>query len=189
MDIAGWEERYRSAEQPQHEQPTILLVETAANLVPGAAIDLACGAGRNALYLAEKGWNVTAVDGSAAAIEIARRRAAERGFALRTEVADLTAASFDLPQNAFDLIVIAYYLQRDLFARVQAAVRPGGLVLAIAHTPEAGASWSYKRAAPGELRGFFTGWEILHDYEGPSRDPAHHRPVAEIVARRPASTG
>lgn len=186
MDIAGWEERYRSVEQPQQEQPTILLVETAANLVPGTAIDLACGAGRNALYLAEKGWKVTAVDGSTTAIEIVRQRAAERGLALQTEVADLTGPSFNLPQDAFDLIVIAYYLQRDLLARVKTVVRPGGVVLAIAHTPEAGESWNYKRAAPGELRGFFSGWEILHDYEGPSRDPAHHRPVAEIVARRTA---
>jgi SAM-dependent methyltransferase len=89
-----------------------------------------------------------------------------------------------MPSAEFDLVVIAFYLQRDLFRQVKQAVRPGGLVLAIVHTPEPGERWTEKRAAPGELRGFFTGWEILHDYEGPSRDPAHHRPVAEILARR-----
>ncbi len=178
---------YRSGERGHEHEPTILLTETVEHLPPGAAVDLACGTGRNALYLAEKGWNVTAFDGSAAAIELARQSAVARHVQLHTEVADLTAASFTLPPDSFDLIVIAYYLQRDLFAKVKAAVRPGGLVLAIVHTPEPGERHSQqKRAAPGELRTFFNGWEILHDYEGPSRDPAHRRPVAEIVARRPA---
>jgi tellurite methyltransferase len=184
MEIAGWEEKYRSGERGKEDAPTILVVETAARLAPGTAIDLACGAGRNALYLADKGWTVTAVDGSETAVELVRLRSGERYPQVQTAVADLTAASFKMPPDAFDLIVIAYYLQRDLFAQAKTAVRPGGVVLAIVHTREAGEESSYKRAAPGELRAFFTGWEILHDYEGPSRDPAHHRPVAEIVARR-----
>ena len=183
MEIAGWEEKYRALGRGREEAPTILLLETVACLAPGNAIDLACGAGRHALYLAERGWTVTAVDGSETAVELLRERSAARGLAMQTIVADLTAADFTLPPDAFDLIVVAYYLQRDLFAKVKAAVRPGGLVLAIAHTPEDGEVSSEKRVAPGELRGFFTTWQILHDYEGPSRDPAHRRPVAEIVAR------
>lgn len=185
MEIVGWEEKYRSGECGKEDAPTVLVVETAASLAPGTAIDLACGAGRNALYLAEKGWRVTAVDGSESAVELVRKRSAARGLQVETAVADLTAASFTIATDVFDLIVIAYYLQRDLLAQAKAAVRPGGVVLAIVHTPEKGEESSYKRAAPGELRGFFRSWEILHDYEGPSRDPAHHRPVAEIVARRP----
>jgi SAM-dependent methyltransferase len=92
-----------------------------------------------------------------------------------------------MPSDAFDLILIAYYLQRDLFAKVKMAVRPGGVVVAIAHTPEPSEKWTVKRAAPGELRGFFNDWELLWEYEGPSRDPAHRRPVAEIVAQRVVS--
>jgi SAM-dependent methyltransferase len=186
LNIDGWERRYRSGDTEGEDAPTALVVETAANLRPGKAIDLACGTGRNALYLSQKGWSVTAVDGSETAIEMVRKRAAARRLSLQAVVADLTAESFKMPAGEFDLIVIAYYLQRDLFSYVKQAVRPGGLVLAIVHTPEPGESWTAKRAAPGELRGFFTGWEILHDYEGPSRDPAHRRPVAEIVAKRPA---
>ncbi len=184
MDIAGWEQMYRSGERGSEDAPTRLLVETAANLSPGTAIDLACGAGRNALFLAGLGWTVTAVDGSPAAIEILKRRAKERGLVIGTEVADLTAPDFALPLHSFDLIVIAYYLQRSLFAKVEPALKPDGMVLAIVHTPEKGEPTDYKRAAPGELRRTFEGWKILHYYEGPSRDPAHRRPVAEIVAQR-----
>jgi hypothetical protein len=63
-------------------------------------------------------------------------------------------------------------------------LRKNGVAFVIVHTPEKGEQPNYKRAAPGELRSIFAGWEILHYYEGPSRDPAHRRPVAEIVARR-----
>jgi SAM-dependent methyltransferase len=184
MDITGWEERYRSGASGREESPTVLVVETAEKLAPAIAIDLACGAGRNALYLAERGWTVTAIDGSLTAIELLRKRSAARRLDVQTQVADLTAPNFMLPPEAFDLVVIAYYLQRNLFAAVKAATRPNGVLVAIAHTPEPGETWSEKRARPGELRGFFAGWDILWDYEGPSRDPAHRRPVAEIVARR-----
>ncbi len=187
MDIAGWEERYRSGERGREDSPTILVVEIAEKLVPGTAIDLACGAGRNALYLAEQGWAVTAVDGSKEAVALVQQRSAARGLQVHTKVADLTDPTFTMPPDAFDLVLIAYYLQRDLFAKVKAAVRPGGVVVAIAHTPEPGEEWSEKRAAPCELRGFFNGWELLWEYEGPSRDPAHRRPVAEIVAQRVVS--
>jgi tellurite methyltransferase len=189
MDLAGWEEKYRSGKRGEEDAPTILLVEIAEKLVPGIAIDLACGAGRNALYLAERGWTVTAVNGSQTAIEMAQMRAAARGLQVNTMVADLTAPNFTMPADAFDLILIAYYLQRDLFAKAKAAVRPGGAIVTIAHTPEPGETWSEKRAAPGELREFFQGWELLWEYEGPSRDPAHRRPVAEIVARRVLASG
>jgi tellurite methyltransferase len=184
MDIAGWEEMYRSGERGREDAPTILLVETVEKLPAGTAIDVACGAGRNAVYLAERGWTVTAVDGSERAIELLEQRAAARGVRVQTRIRDLTDPGFTIPPDAFDLVLIAYYLQRDLFAKAKAAVRPGGVVIAIVHTPEPGGEWSEKRAAPGELRTFFEGWDILWEYEGPSRDPAHKRPVAEIVAQR-----
>ncbi len=187
MDIAGWEKTYRSGDRGREDTPTTLIVEVAKKLAPGTAIDLACGAGRNALYLAERGWAVTAVDGSEEAIKLVQQRAIARGVEVHTKVADLTAPDCILLQDTFDLILIAYYLQRDLFAKAKAAVRPGGVVVAIVHTPEPGEKWSEKRARPGELLGFFNDWELLWEYEGPSRDPAHRRPVAEIVARRVVS--
>lgn len=184
MDISGWDGMYRSGQRGAEDVPTTLLVETAAALKPGNAIDLACGAGRNALFLAEHNWTVTAMDGSPAAIEILRQRAAERHLPIAAEAADLTAPDFALPADEFDLVLIAFYLQRSLFPIAKRALRPGGVMIAIVHTAEPGNPVSEKRAAAGELATFFTGWTILHYYEGPSRDPEHRRPVAEIVARR-----
>jgi SAM-dependent methyltransferase len=192
MDIAGWNELYRAGERGGEEEPTILLVEIAAKLTPGTALDLACGSGRNALYLAERGWIVTAVDGSEEAVQLVRRRSEARVLQVHTKVADLTDPDFTVLPEAFDLVLIAFYLQRDLYTKAKASVRPGGVIAVIAHIPEPGEKLTGKRAAPGELRRFFSDWEILWEYEGPSRDPAHKRPVAEIAARRvaaPISTG
>ena len=189
MDIRGWNERYRSAERPTEDleaEPTPLVVTTAAQIRPGKALDLACGTGRNALWLAEQGWSVTAVDGAPAAIELLRQRASQRGVTVDTQTADLEKREYRIAPAAWDLITICYYLQRDLLEPAKSGVMPGGILLAIVHITEAGEEASYKRMNPSELKGYFSNWEILHYYEGKPKDEAHRRAVAEIVARRPA---
>jgi tellurite methyltransferase len=188
MTIQEWNDRYRTGERAADDSeaaPTPLLVHLADELEPGTALDLACGAGRNALYLAKRGWRVTAVDGAPAAIEILRARAAERNLLVETMVADLESPEFSIPAGAWDLIAVCYYLQRDLFPAIRRALRPRGVVLAIVHIGEEGEAPTPKRALRGELRSYFVGWEILHEHEGKPADPAHRRSVAEIIARRP----
>jgi 2-polyprenyl-3-methyl-5-hydroxy-6-metoxy-1,4-benzoquinol methylase len=90
MEIQGWDERYRSGRAEEREtKPNPLMVQTCSKLAPGKALDLACGAGRNAMWLAERGWSVTAVDGAPTAIEILRRRASEGGVAVDARIFDL----------------------------------------------------------------------------------------------------
>lgn len=183
MDIRGWEERYRL--ENFDLEPTALVVATAGAVSPGRALDLACGAGRNALWLAEQGWSVTAVDGARAAIEILRNRASERGIAVDARVADLGNGEYRIEPSAWDLITICYYLQRDLFEPAKLGIKPGGLLLAIVHITEEAEEPTYKRLKPGELERYFRGWEIVHRYEGTPNGSASQRRVAEIVARRP----
>ena len=178
MNISDWDARYRG--EGGGTEPTRLVVESVAGVAPGKALDLACGAGRNSIYLARLGWQVTAVDGSAAAIELVNQRSA----AVRTVVADLEDGSFRVEPESWDLILSCYYLQRDLFPIIKAGVQPGGLVVAIVHTPSPGEEPNEKRAAPRELRTFFEDWTIEHYYEGAPRDGAHKRDVAEIRARK-----
>jgi tellurite methyltransferase len=191
MDLNGWNERYRTHERPAEDlsaEPTPLLVSTASNLAPGKALDLACGAGRNSLWLAEHGWNVIAIDGASAAIEILQTRAAERSLKINAIVADLEKEEFEIEPSRWNLIAMCYYLQRNLFEPAKRGLVPGGLLLCIVHITEAGEDESPFRLRPGELGKYFAGWEILHYYEGKADDAAHRRAVAEIATRKPLQT-
>ncbi len=178
--LLEWDERHRAGAERDDATPLPLVIETASEMKPGRALDLACGAGRNALWLAEHGWSVTAVDGSPAAIDSLRQSAAERGVNVEARVADLEKGEYAIEPSHWDLVVISYYLQRDLFEPAKRGVVPGGVVLAIVLLGEGRFSLT-----AGELRGYFSDWEILHDREGIPGDSPEHRAVAEIVARRP----
>ena len=187
MEIHDWNKRYRLRERPAEDldaAPTPLLVKTAAQLAPGKALDLACGAGRNAFWLADHGWEVTAVDAADAAIEILEIRAEERGLKINALVADLEKDEFEIEPSGWDLIAMCYYLQRNLFEPAKRGVVPGGILISIVHLTEPGEEAGPHRLRPGQLERYFNGWEILHSHEGEPTDSAHHRAVAEIVARR-----
>ncbi len=191
MEINAWDLRYRSGERAAEDlevAPTPLLMRTAKLLKSGKALDLACGAGRNALWLAAQGWSVTAVDGSPAAIEILCSRAAERGIEIDARVADLEKHQFHIEPITWNLIAMCYYLQRDLFEPAKQGIIPGGILLSIVHITEPGEEPTAHRLRPGELQTYFQGWQILHYFEGKPIDPAHKRSVAEMVAQRPQSS-
>lgn len=188
MDISLWEARYRSREQAKEDfdsAPAQLVIEMTNGVKPGKALDLACGTGQNALWLAEQGWQVTAVDGSPTAIDVLRRRAAERKVSVEAVVADLESHQYSIQPLYWDLIVISYYLQRDLLGLAMAGLVPGGLFLAIVHIAEQGEEPTKTRLMPGELAKYFSDWGIVYGYEGKPPDSNHQRSVAEIAARRP----
>jgi SAM-dependent methyltransferase len=178
VDLRGWDERYRS--QTDIGPPTPLVAEIAGGLKPRRALDLACGAGRNAVWLADHGWRVTAIDGSRAAIDLITTRNPQ----IDARVADLEKQEYVIEPDSWDLIAICYYLQRALFEPAKRGVVAGGVVLAIVHIPGPGEGLTRFRLAPGELASYFSDFEILHSFEGPPRDPVHHVRVAEIAARR-----
>jgi SAM-dependent methyltransferase len=185
LSIQKWNERYLAGEQ-LFEPPSPLVESFASNLEPKSALDLACGPGRNSLYLAERGWNVTAVDGSPAAISVLQERARRKGLKIDARLADLERGEFEIQPGAYALICDCYYLQRNLFPQIKAGLKPGGMAIVIVHLtdveePEGTAT----RARPGELQDYFTGWNILHYYEGQPNESCHHRPVAELVATSP----
>jgi len=128
----SWDERYASGEFSSVE-PHKLLIALVENLKPGKALDLACGAGRNAIFLAEKGFQVTAIDNSAVGIEIAKQRAKQKNLTIDFRVADLEKSEFAIEENSYDLICDFYYLQRDLFAEMKKGVKPGGIIISTIH--------------------------------------------------------
>src|SRR5438094_7284733 len=130
--MPDWDQRYRRG-KPAPKEPTPLLRNAIRNLTPTRALDLACGVGRHAIFLAQHGWNVTAVDSSRVAIEILQQRAQEGGVKIDAHVANLELGDFHVESDAYDLICMFYYLQRDLFPAIRAGVKSGGSVVAAFH--------------------------------------------------------
>jgi tellurite methyltransferase len=189
-----WNERYgQDGFEPFPPAPAQWLVEHEALLRALAerddarAIDVACGDGRNARYLAELGFAVEAVDVSDIAVAALRAAAAERGLDVDARALDL---EHEAPQReAFDVVVCTNYLQRDLFAGLQAALRPGGLLIyetfSRAHVEELGKSFNPAFVLDrNELLTAFAGLRIRHYREGVVDRDGSPRGVASIVAQR-----
>jgi len=143
--LDDWNDRYRNREDLD-ESPALLLVAATSALKPGRALDLACGAGRNAIWLARHGWEVVAIDGAEEAIRILR----DHDTAVDARVMDLeTGAPLPFPDESFDLVLILFYLHRPLFAEAKRVLRRGGRIVTTARTR------GRFGVAPGELRTFF----------------------------------
>lgn len=139
-DEAWWEERYASGEAHWSGRPNDVLVAETAGLTPGTALDVGCGTGGDAVWLAEQGWQVTGVDLSRTALDRAAAAAAERGVAGRTtwQYADVT--TWAPPERAFDLVTTAFLhvpggVRDAVVARLAAAVAAGGTMLVAQHDP------------------------------------------------------
>ena len=147
---------------------------------------MACGTGRHAVFLAQHGWTVTAVDYSRVAIDILRQRVSSGRLNIDARVADLEKAEFVIPENAYDLIVNCNYLQRDLFPQLKDGTRPGGTVIVIVPTVDDDPAVKPMNPAflaqPEELRRTFAGWDLMHYREG--KPAAGRRAVAELIARK-----
>jgi SAM-dependent methyltransferase len=136
MDAGDWNQRYRGAELLWSEGPNQFVERELAELAPGRAIDLAAGEGRNAIWLAERGWQVTAVDFAQVAIERGQARARARGVHVDWVVADLT--EYPPAAGGYQLVLIAYLQlpwepMQNLLARAASAVALGGTFFLIGH--------------------------------------------------------
>lgn len=140
MKAADWDERYGSHELVWGKEPNQFVRQQCERLPVGRALDLACGEGRNALWLARLGWRVHGADFSAVAIERARALTEREPDLVRErvtwEVADITTAT--LPKHRYDLVLISYVHLgaqhwEPMMAAAAAAVRPTGRFLLVAH--------------------------------------------------------
>jgi SAM-dependent methyltransferase len=136
MTVANWNDKYAAADLLWSAGPNRFVEAYCSDLDPGRAIDLAAGEGRNAVWLAERGWDATAVDFSDVAIAKAEEMASNRGVPITAVVADLI--DYQPTPAGFDLVIVAYFhvpaLQRSLvLGRAGGAVAPGGRLLLVGH--------------------------------------------------------
>ena len=185
-----WDERYRNEDAVPERGPAAFLVEH-HHLLPerGRGLDVAMGTGRNALYLASLGYEVTGIDVSGVAVERCREEAERRGLRIEAVQADL--GSYRLPSEAYDVIIDFYYLQRELAPALVAALRPGGVLVFESFTTEQRRfGWGPQQEEfllrPGELRTLFPGLEELVYREGlvESQSGRGQKAVAGLVARK-----
>ncbi len=185
-----WEKRYGGDDYERHHKPSDLLTKWIERLPRGKALDLACGTGRNALLLAEKGYDVDALDISPRAIKIAAAAARERGLRINWIIADLDNYRIDGP---YDVIVISFFLvNKKIVPEIIASLKNGGVLLAENHmlSPAASAESSQHRfhLRPGELRQLFPGLKVLHYEERPGGQRDHQGEqgsyLASLVAQK-----
>lgn len=136
MEHSDWDDRYAAKDRLWSADPNVGLVEVASALAPARALDLGSGEGADAIWLAERGWNVTAVDFSSVALDRARAHAAERGVSVSWVKADLS--DYVPPAESFDLVASMYLhlpppRRRVVLARAAAAVAKGGIALVLGH--------------------------------------------------------
>jgi SAM-dependent methyltransferase len=127
LEVERWN-RILTAEKPAfNTNPNAFLVEMVKGRAPGAALDVGMGQGRNAIYLAQHGWQVTGFDPAEKAVAQANAAAKQLGVALTTVVQG--SEDFDFGENRWDLILLSYVSVRDIADRVARALKPGGIVV------------------------------------------------------------
>ncbi len=195
-----WDAKHSLAAKETVEDPAGILSELLPLLPSGAALDLACGTGRNALFLAEHGRHVTAADWSAAALDILEENAQAKKIPVRRiqrieearhsaragiDLLPTDLETIELPANRYALILCIRYLQRSLFPQIGRALRPGAMLLFETYT-KAQLDFSGGPRDPahllqnGELRKAFPELEVIF-----YRELRAERGIASLAARKP----
>jgi len=184
----NWEKRYSGDGNEPRQTPSALLTEWLDDRPPGRALDLACGTGRNSLFLAEKGYDVTAIDISPRAIKLAEHIAREKGLKINWIVADLDNYAI---QGRYDLIVISFFsVNKNMVPPIINALKSGGILLYENHmlSPSSAEDEARKHRfhlKPGELGQLFKGLKVIRSEErqvdGEGGQPSY---LASLVAEK-----
>jgi SAM-dependent methyltransferase len=166
VDREIWNSRYAGRELIWTAQPNRFLVAETQSMAPGTAIDLACGEGRNAVWLAEQGWHVTAVDFAEVGLEKGRRLAESRGVSVQWIAADL--ADYRPEPGAFDLVAIMYLQvpegqRRPIIRAASSAVADGGTLLVVGHDR---ANIEHGYGGPQDPAVLYTAQDVVGDLDG-----------------------
>ncbi len=177
MDARAWDQRYAASDRVWSLGPNQFVATELADLAPAAALDLACGEGRNAIWLAGRGWRVTAVDFSQVAVERGRRIAGD--LPITWQVGDVLTV--ELP--SVDLAVLAYLQlaadeRRLAVRRAFGALRPGGTLFVVAHDSS---NLAEGTGGPQDPAVLYTAEDVLDDLAGQRFDVVRAERVPRVV--------
>jgi SAM-dependent methyltransferase len=177
VDAGAWDERYAASELVWSRGPNQFVEAECADLPPGRAVDLACGEGRNAIWLASRGWQVTAVDFSQVALDKGRTLAGELPV---TWVCD-DATSWT--GSGLDLAVVAYFQvpaaeRRTAVRNVVSSLRPGGTLVWVAHDST---NLTEGTGGPQDPAVLMTAEDVVADLDGIDVEVVRAERVARVV--------
>jgi 2-polyprenyl-3-methyl-5-hydroxy-6-metoxy-1,4-benzoquinol methylase len=153
LEVERWN-RILTAEKPAfNTEPNAFLVDMVKGRTPGTALDVGMGQGRNAIWLAKQGWDVTGFDPADKAVALARKNADAAGLRLKSEIT--TEEKFDFGTNQWDLILLSYVGGREIHEKVEKALKPHGVVILEAFHRDATKGHSIGRAV------VFDTWEVV----------------------------
>jgi SAM-dependent methyltransferase len=187
MDAHDWDLRYAAGDLVWSAGPNQFVAAELAELRPGRAIDVAAGEGRNSIWLAEHGWQVTAVDFSQAGLDKGKAVHASRGGDLRIDWVRADAVRDDLGRDCYDLAVVAYLQlppdeRRSAVRRTFGALRDGGTLLVVAHDSS---NLTEGTGGPQDPTVLYTAEDVLGDLDGERFEVIRAERVAREV-RPPA---
>ena len=188
-DREKWDQRYREGAYVSRNYPSEFLRNRAELLNIGRAMDLACGAGRNAIYLAELGFEVDAIDVSLVGLEIAREKAKERRLSIHWINEDLLN-DWTIPDQQYDLILMFRFVSSEVLVKLPQLLARGGALMIEEHLqwPQGnvvGPSGNRFRVKAGELMEGCKDLDVLFRYEGLVEEPdGSMAALAQIHAKK-----
>jgi SAM-dependent methyltransferase len=191
--MTTWDERFREGEYPVDADPSPLLEAYVDAFPDGPALDVATGTGRNAVFLAEAGYRVDAVDQSREGLRIARERARERGVADRLRTVQADVPTYGFPAERYAVVTVSFYRAVDRFPDIKEALAPGGYLFVEHHlrstgeTPSGPSGDRYRFAANELLHTCLDLTVLYYDETTQERPGDSRRASARILARK--STG
>jgi SAM-dependent methyltransferase len=185
--MTDWDQRFREGEYPTDPEPAPLLRRYTKALPAGRALDVASGTGRNAVFLAETGWEVDALDRSRVGLEIARENARDRGVEDRCNWIQADAFEYEYPAETYDLITIRSFRILDRLPDIKAALATDGVLYYQMHVrttePVDYGPSDHHRVAANELLRAALDLTVLSYRESVTGPPGDRGAYAQLVAR------
>jgi SAM-dependent methyltransferase len=187
-DSKKWDSRFKGEEFAFGKEPNPFLKRYIHLLPKGKALDIASGEGRNAVFLAQQGFEVDAVDFSRVGLKKAQKLAREREVTINTLLADLN--TYHIEEEKYDLIANFYFLRRSLIPKIKKGLKKGGRVIFETYLLEQrelgtdGPKQTQYFLKPNELLRLFKGFRILLYREGIFKEGGRRKAVASLIAEK-----